>query len=176
MVAFKLKMILLGTNWKQLMTSGNLKTVWKCLVLVNNIFSPTHNIDQFSTSDLSNNNLDDPEVLEVLSRMPELHVLNLMGNPILRKTIDYRYWCKMMLNYYKAFDRRNMINKCKGLTYLDSRPVSDRDRICIEAWAKVTKKSTLMIWIFALWFILINCFSSSRFSFHTHFSKHYVTL
>ena len=37
------------------------------------------------------NNLDEPEVLEVLSRMPALHVLNLMGNPIVRKTIDYRW-------------------------------------------------------------------------------------
>ena len=42
-------------------------------------------------SDLSHNNLDEPEVLVVLSRMPGLHVLNLMGNPIIRKTVDYRY-------------------------------------------------------------------------------------
>ena len=40
--------------------------------------------------EMYHNNLDEPEVLEVLSRMPALHVLNLMGNPIVRKTIDYR--------------------------------------------------------------------------------------
>ena len=31
-----------------------------------------------------------------------------------------------------------MIYKCMDMTYLDSRPVSDRDRACIDAWAKVS--------------------------------------
>ena len=31
-----------------------------------------------------------------------------------------------------------MIYKCTELTYIDNRPVSDRDRVCIVAWAKVT--------------------------------------
>ena len=43
-------------------------------------------------AEMYHNNLDEPEVLEVLSRMPSLHVLNLMGNPIVRKTVDYRYF------------------------------------------------------------------------------------
>ena len=54
--------------------------------------------------------------------MISLHVLNLIGNPLLRKTVDYR---------------RNLLNKCKEITYLDSRPVTDKDRKCLEAWAKV---------------------------------------
>ena len=73
--------------------------------------------------DLSYNNLDDPEVVEVLSRMLSLHVLNLIGNPLLRKTLDYR---------------RNLLHKCQFITYLDSRPVTDKDRKCLAAWAKVS--------------------------------------
>ena len=72
---------------------------------------------------MSYNNLDEPEVIDVLSKMASLHVLNLIGNPILRKTIDYR---------------RNLLHKCKDITYLDSRPVTEKDRKCLEAWAKVS--------------------------------------
>ena len=70
--------------------------------------------------DLSNNNLDEPEVLDILSRIPNLRVLNIMGNPVVRKTKEYR---------------RTMIHKCLSLTYLDSRPVQPIDRACIAAWA-----------------------------------------
>ncbi|XP_035705534.1 dynein assembly factor 1, axonemal [Folsomia candida] len=52
--------------------------------------------------------------------MKNLHVLNLMGNPCIR-TVD---------NY-----RRNMIVSCKLMTYLDDRPVFDKERACCEAWA-----------------------------------------
>ena len=86
---------------------------------------PPHSYKTYKTVlDLSYNNLDDPEVMEVLSRMISLHVLNLIGNPLLRKTVDYR---------------RNLLNKCKEITYLDSRPVTDKDRKCLEAWAKVNE-------------------------------------
>ena len=52
--------------------------------------------------------------------MASLHVLNMIGNPLLRKTVDYR---------------RNLLYKCSDITYLDSRPVTDKDRICLKAWA-----------------------------------------
>ena len=71
---------------------------------------------------MSYNNLSDPDVMEVLAKMQSLHVLNMIGNPLLRKTIDYR---------------RNLLYKCKDITYLDSRPVTEKDRICLKAWAKV---------------------------------------
>ncbi len=55
----------------------------------------------------------------VLFHMANLKVLTYMGNPIVRKTKDYR---------------RKMIIGCQLLTYLDTRPVTPKDRICTEAW------------------------------------------
>ena len=43
-----------------------------------------------SVLDISYNSLEEPDVLEVLAKMPELHVLTSTGNPIIRKTRDYR--------------------------------------------------------------------------------------
>ena len=71
---------------------------------------------------MSYNSLEGMEVVDVLARMKSLHVLNMTGNPLPRKTVDYR---------------RNLLWKCTDITYLDSRPVTDRDRVCLQAWAKV---------------------------------------
>ena len=43
-----------------------------------------------SVLDLSHNSLDGSEVLSVLGAMENLHVLVLLGNPIVGKTKDYR--------------------------------------------------------------------------------------
>lgn len=45
---------------------------------------------ELSVLDLSNNHIEDPLIIEVLTRMPSLRVLNLMGNPVLRKIPAYR--------------------------------------------------------------------------------------
>ena len=82
-----------------------------------------HNSDskECHNLDLSYNTLDEPEIISVLSVMVSLHVLNLIGNPILRKTVDYR---------------RNLLHRCVDITYLDSRPVTEKDRKCLAAWAR----------------------------------------
>ncbi|ODM87870.1 Dynein assembly factor 1, axonemal [Orchesella cincta] len=72
-----------------------------------------------SVLDLSHNRLVDPEVINIFKEMKNLHVLNLMGNPCIRKIDNYR---------------RHMIVSCKHLTYLDDRPVFDKERACCEAW------------------------------------------
>lgn len=45
---------------------------------------------ELSVLDVSNNHIEDPLIVQVFSRMPNLRVLNLMGNPVIRKIPAYR--------------------------------------------------------------------------------------
>jgi hypothetical protein len=65
--------------------------------------------------------LEDPEIVKVLESMPKLAVLNLMANPVIQKIKNYR---------------RVLVSRLKNLTYLDDRPVFEKERLAVEAWAR----------------------------------------
>ena len=71
--------------------------------------------------DLSNNFIDNENILDIIGNLPNLRVLYLKGNDI----------CGNMDNY-----RREIICKCKNLTHLDDRPVFDDERRCCIAWKR----------------------------------------
>eukprot|EP00775_Hariotina_reticulata_P005377 gene5377-5612_t len=82
--------------------------------------SPLQFCSNLHTLDLQSNNIEDPEVIDIMAGLPELRCLYLKGNPVVSKLPNYR---------------KTLISRCKQLTYLDERPVSEEERKCCEAWA-----------------------------------------
>uniref|UniRef100_A0A182QG94 Dynein axonemal assembly factor 1 homolog n=1 Tax=Anopheles farauti TaxID=69004 RepID=A0A182QG94_9DIPT len=77
--------------------------------------------DFVSVLDISHNRLEDIAIVKVLADMKGLRVLTMVGNPVVNDIPSYR---------------KTLILECKSLTYLDSRPVFDKDRACAEAWKR----------------------------------------
>lgn len=69
--------------------------------------------------DIQNNKIEDPSLVELLMQMPNLKVLYLIGNPVIKNIQNYR---------------KTMIAKLKHLTHLDDRPVFPDERRTSEAW------------------------------------------
>jgi Leucine-rich repeat (LRR) protein len=78
-------------------------------------------VPNLTVLDLSNNKIEDTGIVSILSQLPDLAVLNLMHNPVVRQIKNYR---------------RTVIAACKRLTYLDDRPIFDKERMQVTAWAQ----------------------------------------
>ncbi|ETO13704.1 hypothetical protein RFI_23664 [Reticulomyxa filosa] len=79
------------------------------------------NIKLKSVLDLSNNSLENPNILDILKQMPNLKVLYLFGNKV----------CGEIKNY-----RKTIISSIATLTHLDDRPVFEEERRTCNAWAQ----------------------------------------
>lgn len=78
------------------LTVSDCITTLHTLNLANNYLESLEDVEhleklsELSVLDISNNHIDDPLVVKVLGAMPSLRVLNLMGNPVIRKVPSYR--------------------------------------------------------------------------------------
>lgn len=77
-------------------------------------------VPSIQTIDIQHNKIEDVDVVDkVLVHMPDLRVVYLQGNPVVKKIPHYR---------------KTMIYKLKHLKYLDDRPVFDEERRRVTAW------------------------------------------
>lgn len=72
--------------------------------------------------DLSNNKLDDPEIVpQVLKHLVNLKLLKLEGNPVVKKIKNYR---------------KTVLGAMKQLNCLDQMPVFEKERRLVAAWER----------------------------------------
>jgi len=76
-------------------------------------------VPSLQTLDIQHNKIDDPRVVEILEQLPDLRVVYLQGNPVVKKIPHYR---------------KTLIFKLKNLKYLDDRPVFDEEKRRTIAW------------------------------------------
>lgn len=83
-------------------------------------------LPSLSVLDIQSNRITDVDVVDVLAQMPELKVLYLQGNDVVKHIKQYR---------------KTLVFRCRKLKYLDDRPVFDDERRRVEAWGKALEAS-----------------------------------
>ncbi len=75
---------------------------------------------KLQTLDLQSNQIMDPGIVDVLATLPDLRVLYLQGNPVVKNIPHYR---------------KVIVSRCKSLRYLDDRPIFEEERRRCNVWA-----------------------------------------
>lgn len=109
------KLVTFEIDYNQVKTADSLKGILEC--------------PSISVLNIVHNAMDDPEIIEVLSQMPNLKVLRMDCNPLVPHTKNYR---------------RLMTLKCKCLQYLDDAQITDEDRLLVDAWSSGGKKAEML--------------------------------
>ncbi len=75
---------------------------------------------KLQTLDLQSNQIADPGIVHVIAALPDLRVLYLQGNPVVKNIPHYR---------------KVIVSRCKSLRYLDDRPIFEAERRRCNVWA-----------------------------------------
>lgn len=84
-------------------------------------------VPSITVLDIQKNKIDQVEIVSILADMPNLKVLYLQGNDVVKKIPQYR---------------KTIISKCKKLTYLDDRPIFEDERRRVQAWGIAMEESS----------------------------------
>jgi hypothetical protein len=76
--------------------------------------------------DIQSNRINDVDIVDILAQLPNLKVLYLQGNEVVKHVKQYR---------------KTLVYRCRKLKYLDDRPVFDDERRRVEAWGKALEAS-----------------------------------
>ena len=112
------------TKIENLQNNVNIST----LILSNNNLQTYEDIEhvlllqKLQTLDIQQNKITDIRVVDIFASIPDLRVLYLQGNPVVKDIKHYR---------------KTIVSRCKALKYLDDRPVFDDERRRVSAWARV---------------------------------------
>ncbi|KAK1947444.1 Dynein assembly factor 1 [Phytophthora citrophthora] len=83
-------------------------------------------VPSLSVLDIQSNRINDTDIVDILAQLPNLKVLYLQGNEVVKHIKQYR---------------KTMVYRCRKLKYLDDRPVFDDERRRVEAWGKALEAS-----------------------------------
>ncbi len=104
--------VLLLSPPSTLSLSQNLSLKANYLTSANDLYQIL-DVPSITVLDIQSNRINDVQVVDILASMPNLKVLYLKGNDVVKKIPHYR---------------KTLIAKCKLLKYLDDRPVFEDER------------------------------------------------